>query len=733
MKRVILLIFLLFPVLAQAQANFNPNFIISDSELTAHTDWTRNDVQQFLDSKGSYLSNYVAPDASGTPKYAADIIVDAANTYKINPKFLLVTLQKEQSLITDDSPSDKQLNWATGYAVCDSCSMNDPAIQSHKGFGNQVDNAAGLMRWYYDNKDVKSFIKKKDTPVIIDGTTVVPQSWATAFLYTYTPHLHGNNNFWRIWDTWFGQIYPNGSILKNASTSEIWLLQNSTRRKFKNQTILITRADPKMIITVPETVLNNYVIGPEISFANYSLLKVNSHYYLLDYDTLRPFESAETVRLLGYNPDEIIDATNADIANFNIGTIITASSSAPAGVIYQVAGLTDPYFLLKDGVLYSILDKRVVEANFRQLKVEKKTLQDLAKYPIANELIKFVDGTLIKDTDFNAIYVIDNGKKRKIADSDTFQALGYKKENIIEVNTAKIFSIPSGETLYLNSSLLSNKDKFLGDSEAVILDLYASKLPGYLIAEYPSGRIISGKNIDVKRPIASLTKLLASYQALSDGLNLKKSTTYQTKSHSSYGNPLSLINGEKLLNRDIIFATLVGSVNNAARMLATAAGKTESTLVDEINQTLATWGADATTITEPTGLETTNVSTARDLLKIFIKIQKNATIKEALAQTNYTFKEALNKNKISSHTIKNTNNLITQSGRSYRILASKTGYIEECGSNLIMLIEGRTSKKQYVIITLGESDYKNRFRESNRLAEQIIKYPPISSSSSTKK
>lgn len=48
--------------------------------------------------------------------------------------------------------------------------------------------------------------------------------------------------------------------------------------------------------------------------------------------------------------------------------------------------------------------------------------------PTADLPINFADGTLIKIIDTNYIYIIEGGKKRKIADNDTFLALGYKKE-----------------------------------------------------------------------------------------------------------------------------------------------------------------------------------------------------------------------------------------------------------------------------------------------------------------
>ena len=228
-KLSILLLFALFlwPTLTTAQADFNPDFIISDNEMFGYQGWLISDIQKFLEARGSYLANYQTKDINGNMRTAAGIIYDASQTYQVNPKYLLVTLQKEQSLITDDAPAQKQLDWATGYAVCDSCDRNDPKVAKHKGFAKQVDDAAGIMRWYSNNKEL-SFIKKKDLPTTIDSTEVIAQSWATAFLYTYTPHLHGNKNFWRIWQTWFSQNYPNGTLVrigdKNSTSTDIWLI-----------------------------------------------------------------------------------------------------------------------------------------------------------------------------------------------------------------------------------------------------------------------------------------------------------------------------------------------------------------------------------------------------------------------------------------------------------------------------------------------------------------------------
>ncbi len=795
---------LLSPKFTQAATSFNPSFIISDQELQDYQTWTRNDVQNFLTGKGSFLSDFRTEDFTGVVKSAADIIYEAAQNYQINPKFILVTLQKEQSLITDDSPAQKQLDWATGYAVCDSCSRTDPSVAKHKGFGKQVDDAAGVMRWYYDHKDIKTRPFRKDVAVSVDNMQIIPQSWATAFLYTYTPHLHGNMNFARIWQTWFEQVYPDGSLLESDTTHDVYLIQNGQRRKFKNKSTLISRTDPKLVVTISDVDLGNYPVGPDINFSNYSLLRTPTQTYLVDYDTIRPFASPDVVRQFGYNPDEIVDVQESDVAGYTIGSTITASSIQPIGAIFQITDLKDTYYLYKDGLLHPILDKKIIEANYKNLTVEKHTSRELGQYQVADLPVMFADGTLLQNKDSNQVYVIEKGKKRPIADDDTFLALGYKRANVLLVNVLTTLNIPNGDPLFLNTSLLSAKNKYLGDSETPVADLYKSKVPAYVIAEYPTGRIISGKNIDTRFSIASLTKVLTANEVLSQNFKPAEITTYAAAKYAIETNTLGLKEGEKIKNTDLLNTMLVGSINNIARMVAQASGLSEQDLLGKITDRLAAWGADSTTVTDVTGLDEGNKSTARDLLKIFTRALENTDLKKIMAKDGYTFTSTVGAKKV-THGVKNTNQLFFTKNKNYTILDSKTGYTDEAGGVMMMVVEtGKasatpatlkttlkqgssgtevtllqqllqnkgylaktikingnfgvstleavkkfqkdhsltaeglvgpatraalnatikttsTAGKQYVIITLGNTDYARRFDEPNKMAEWLAK------------
>lgn len=698
---------------ALAEAEFNTNMIISDEDMQSCAGWTATDVQTFLQDKGSYLANYTCENVSGTVKSAAEIIYDAAIQYSISPKFLLVTLQKEQSLITDNQPSQKQLDWATGFAVCDGCYLSDPKVVKYKGFAKQVDGAAGIIRWYYDNKTTKSYIKQKGAAVYIDNQEVTPQSWATAFLYTYTPHLHGNKNFWRLWNSWFAGFYPNGTIVTNASSTNYWLIQNGKKRLFATKSVLVSRANPQMAIALSETDLNNYENGTSIAFSNYSLLKAPSGYYLVDYDMIRPFASADVVSKIGYNPQEVVEVTDNDLFGYTLGPIINAFTTAPQGEIYKIADLNNSLYLHKNDVLYPITDPALLKTNFANLNVVIKHKKDIAKMTVADNPVIFSDGALLKIKNTNRLYVVENGTKRRIADEQTFLAMGYKKTNLVEINALTAITIPDGEALYITNALASAE--YLGDSDAIVEDLFKTKIPAYVVAEYPSGRILAGKNVDTKRSIASLVKILVAYEALNQDFNLKKSTAYNSKLHTAYNNPLYLVTGEKILNKDLLYSSLVASVNNASRMIGASSGLSEKSFIKAVNTRLDQWGADNTIITDTTGLDDGNISTPRDVLKIFMTALKNSTIKDALSDVTYSFKDVLNKNNVRTHNLKNTNDLMQNSNKKYRILASKTGYTEKAGAVLAMLIESKATKEQFVVITMGNGS-SNRFVEPNKLA-----------------
>lgn len=234
--------------------NFDPGFIISDYVMGDYNSMTEQEIQDFLTSKNSCSNtNYEYYEyLSSNPKYkwhwkddhfvclseelfgdgeiigegdtAAHIIWQAAQDFQINPKVLIVLLEKETSLITDRIPNDGDYRKATGYGCPDTAACSE----KYYGFKNQVRSAASLFHtvlsggWtnYPLGVNYIQYNPNKDC----GGSEVNIRSLATSALYRYTPYqpnegalaagygttttcgAYGNRNFYLYFQDWFGGI-----------------------------------------------------------------------------------------------------------------------------------------------------------------------------------------------------------------------------------------------------------------------------------------------------------------------------------------------------------------------------------------------------------------------------------------------------------------------------------------------------------------------------------------------
>lgn len=418
---------------------FDPNYIISDSELTDPYALDRDQIQNFLDR--GYLGDYRTEDHEGVERSATDIIVRTSRNVGVNPKFLLVLLQKEQSLVEDDDPNDRQLDWATGYAVCDSCSKDDPAIQRWKGFGKQVNSAAlQFTEGYLADIDEVGTTQGKygpGVPVEIGDTTVVPQNAATAAMYAYTPHLHGNENFVKIWNNWFSVQHPSGTLLKAVGDPDVYLIEFGYKRPIKSWSAFVSRFNPNLIIEVPESQLDLYAEGRAINFPNFSLLRdEDQNIYLLVNDGLRQIDSLETFYAIGFKEDEIVDILNSDVSGFDQLDPITSASVYPQGNLLELETNGAMYYI-EDGKRHQIFDTAILEAHFPNRVPEKALPVAVEQYAEAAPLL-FPDGYIVKGESPD-VFVISEGMKRPIQSESVFLSYGWSWEDIV-VTTDRILS-----------------------------------------------------------------------------------------------------------------------------------------------------------------------------------------------------------------------------------------------------------------------------------------------------
>lgn len=242
-------------------ANFDPGYIISDYQMGNYNSMSEEEIQAFLTSKnpcnntnynayvsltntypnikwhfenGHFicLSEELFGDGEeiGSGETAARIIWQAAQDYKINPQVLIVLLQKEQGLITDDFPNSRQYRSATGYGCPDTAACSS----KYYGFKNQVRRAAAMFRTVlnggWTNYPLGENYIQYNPAASCGGSIVNIKNLATSALYRYTPYqpnaaalsagygtaycgAYGNRNFYSYFEDWFSGITKENQII----------------------------------------------------------------------------------------------------------------------------------------------------------------------------------------------------------------------------------------------------------------------------------------------------------------------------------------------------------------------------------------------------------------------------------------------------------------------------------------------------------------------------------------
>ncbi|MFA5029518.1 MAG: hypothetical protein WC518_02055 [Patescibacteria group bacterium] len=422
-------------------ADFDPDYLISDTELANHNSLDLSDIQRFLDKRNGTLKGYVTLDKEGNLKTAVQAFFEVAQKWLINPKYLLVLVQKEQSLLEDTNPSQGQYDRATGYGCPDTGGCDD----RWKGFYRQVNSAAAQTRYYLDN--INEFTYQPGKAYNIDGQSVTPKNTATAGLYNYTPHLHGNQNFWNLWNQYFGKKWPNGALLQaEGDASKVYLIENEEKREIISKAVFASRFDSKKIITVGQEDLDSYDSGVPIKYLNFSLLKSSrGDIYMIVDDQKRKIASQEVFKKIGFMEDEVIPADDSELGLYKDGPEITSYTLYPAGTLLQDSQ-TKQIFYVISGKKRPIINKEILAFNFNGLPVKKVSPVELESYRSGNP-VTLPDGELVKIKGANTVYVISNGKRLPIFNAKIFEKMNYKWTNVKTVSKETLEVHELGQTI----------------------------------------------------------------------------------------------------------------------------------------------------------------------------------------------------------------------------------------------------------------------------------------------
>jgi hypothetical protein len=230
---------------------FDHTLLISDTVFLNSATMDGTNINRFLESKGSWLTNYTIPEYFDVPYFckndagnvetryatgvrqwhvdnfalygmtAATLLAARAQANGVNPQVMIALLERESSSISQSTPSsDFRRAWPLFYgfdetlaAGNDPCSVAEQKARDYGGVGQQLAYGTfGIKNNYNNSSDWQNAIT-------IDGVTFTCKSRATRALYRYTPHIHtGNHNFWYFMSVWF-PTYSAFWVSQSAATS----------------------------------------------------------------------------------------------------------------------------------------------------------------------------------------------------------------------------------------------------------------------------------------------------------------------------------------------------------------------------------------------------------------------------------------------------------------------------------------------------------------------------------
>jgi len=164
--------------------------------------------------------------------------------------------------------------------------------------------------------------------------------------------------------------------------------------------------------------------------------------------------------------------------------------------------------------------------------------------------------------------------------------------------------------------------------------------------------------------------------------------------------------GTQLTRQEALVLALMSSENRAAHALGRNYPGGIPAFVAAMNRKAQELGMANSRFLDPTGLNSGNVSTARDLAKMVTAASKYAPIREASTTSEAKFDV---RGRIQEY--RNTNPLVRSDD--WEIGVTKTGFIREAGKCLVM--QAKVNNRPMVFVLLDSEGSMTRVGDANRL------------------
>ena len=236
-----------------------------------------------------------------------------------------------------------------------------------------------------------------------------------------------------------------------------------------------------------------------------------------------------------------------------------------------------------------------------------------------------------------------------------------------------------------------------------------------IVMDDREGIMLYGRNVDRPRPIASLTKLMTALVIIESGLSLDEQITITREDRDRLRGTRSRLGFNAVFTRyDLLRAALGASDNRAAAALARTYPGGQETMVQAMNAKAQALGMLQTRYADTSGLESGNVSTARDLTRLVAETRKHALLHILTTTASFRITDRASGREFGYH---NTNRLLRK--EAWDIALSKTGYTAAAGNCLLM--QATIANRPLTIVLLDSWGKHSRYGDANRIHQWLQK------------
>ena len=248
------------------------------------------------------------------------------------------------------------------------------------------------------------------------------------------------------------------------------------------------------------------------------------------------------------------------------------------------------------------------------------------------------------------------------------------------------------------------------------------KSSAVLVMDQDTKEVLFRKNDQVVLPIASLTKLMTGVLISEAQLSLDEPITItQDDVDTEKGSHSRLTVGTELSRGELLHLALMSSENRAAHALGRTYPGGLARFVGLMNNKAAAIGMRDTAYVEPTGLSSSNRSSAKDLATLVNYAHGDPTLRELSTSPGYQVAVG---RKVLQY--RNTNRLVKDPD--WDIGLQKTGYITEAGQCLVM--QTKIAGRKLIMVFLDSAGKLSRIADAERVRHWLESSVPLSAKTS---